>query len=62
MVGDPPIRDATDSTQLDSTMFRGKAMTYYGRWTYKYEKASEMGAAAASSSTRPGRLVTPGKS
>lgn len=47
MVGDPPIRDARDSTRLDSTMFRGKAMTYYGRWTYKYEKASEKGAAAA---------------
>ena len=47
MVGDPPIKDATDSTRLDSTMFRGKAMTYYGRWTYKYEKASEKGAAAA---------------
>ena len=47
MVGDPPIRDAADSTRLDSTMFRGKAMTYYGRWTYKYEKASEKGAAAA---------------
>jgi Zn-dependent M28 family amino/carboxypeptidase len=28
-------------------VFRGKAMTYYGRWTYKYEKASEKGAAAA---------------
>jgi len=47
MVGDPPIRDAADSSRLDSAMFRGKAMTYYGRWTYKYEKASEMGAAAA---------------
>ncbi len=47
MVGDPPIRNANDSTQLDSTMFRGKAMTYYGRWTYKYEKLSEKGAAAA---------------
>jgi len=47
MVGDPPIRMASDSTQLDSTMFRGKAMTYYGRWTYKYEKLSEKGAAAA---------------
>jgi Zn-dependent M28 family amino/carboxypeptidase len=47
MVGDPPIPDAQDSTRLDSTMFRGKAMTYYGRWTYKYEKASEKGAAAA---------------
>jgi Zn-dependent M28 family amino/carboxypeptidase len=47
LVGDPPIRSATDSTQLDSALFRGKAMTYYGRWTYKYEKASEKGAAAA---------------
>jgi hypothetical protein len=28
-------------------MFRGPAMTYYGRWTYKYEIASEKGAAAA---------------
>ncbi len=47
LVGDPPIRDRADTAQLDTTMFRGKAMTYYGRWTYKYEKASEMGAAAA---------------
>ncbi|HEX6317081.1 MAG TPA: M28 family metallopeptidase [Gemmatimonadaceae bacterium] len=47
MVGDPPIPDAADPARLDSTMFRGKAMTYYGRWTYKYEKASEEGAAAA---------------
>jgi Zn-dependent M28 family amino/carboxypeptidase len=28
-------------------MFRGKAMTYYGRWTYKYEEATRKGAAAA---------------
>ena len=47
MVGDPPIRDAADSARLDSTIFRGKAMTYYGRWTYKYEEASRKGAAAA---------------
>ena len=26
-------------------MFGGKAMTYYGRWTYKFEKAAELGAA-----------------
>ena len=30
----------------DSTLFRGKAMTYYGRWTYKYEEAARHGAAA----------------
>ncbi len=29
----------------DSTLFTGKAMTYYGRWTYKYEEAARQGAA-----------------
>jgi Zn-dependent M28 family amino/carboxypeptidase len=28
-------------------MFKGNAMTYYGRWTYKYEIAAKVGAAAA---------------
>jgi Zn-dependent M28 family amino/carboxypeptidase len=46
LVGDPPIPDARDSTRLDSTMFRGRAMTYYGRWTYKFEAAAAHGAAA----------------
>src|SRR5262249_15442011 len=46
LVNDPQIKVAGDTT-LDSTMFKGKAMTYYGRWTYKYEIASEKGAAAA---------------
>ncbi len=32
---------------LDSTLFTGKAMTYYGRWTYKYEEAARQGAAGA---------------
>ncbi|MEH6712080.1 MAG: M28 family metallopeptidase [Paraglaciecola polaris] len=31
----------------DSGKFQGKTMTYYGRWTYKYEEASRQGAAAA---------------
>jgi Zn-dependent M28 family amino/carboxypeptidase len=31
----------------DETLFRGRAMTYYGRWTYKYEEAARRGAAAA---------------
>ena len=39
-------RSTADMDHLDSTMFRGKAMTYYGRWTYKYEKATDKGAAA----------------
>ncbi|OYY64212.1 M28 family metallopeptidase [Sphingomonas sp. 28-62-11] len=28
-------------------LFEGRAMTYYGRWTYKYEEAARQGAAAA---------------
>jgi Zn-dependent M28 family amino/carboxypeptidase len=47
LVNDPALRAAGDTTQLDTTMFRGNAMTYYGRWTYKYEIAAEKGAAAA---------------
>lgn len=31
----------------DETLFGGKAMTYYGRWTYKFEEAARQGAAAA---------------
>ncbi|HSC47988.1 MAG TPA: M28 family metallopeptidase [Gammaproteobacteria bacterium] len=29
----------------DPTLFEGKTMTYYGRWTYKYEEAARQGAA-----------------
>ena len=29
----------------DTTMFKGRAMTYYGRWTYKFEEAARQGAA-----------------
>lgn len=28
----------------DSTFFKGSTMTYYGRWTYKYEEAARQGA------------------
>lgn len=28
----------------DSTLFKGNEMTYYGRWTYKYEEAARQGA------------------
>jgi len=31
----------------DETLFRGKAMTYHGRWTYKFEEAARKGAAGA---------------
>lgn len=30
----------------DDSLFKGRAMTYYGRWTYKYEEAARRGAAA----------------
>jgi Zn-dependent M28 family amino/carboxypeptidase len=46
LIGDPPVPDPKDAAKLDETVFRGKAMTYYGRWTYKYEIASAKGAAA----------------
>ncbi|MBB1087220.1 M28 family peptidase [Lysobacter sp. SG-8] len=31
----------------DASLFEGQRMTYYGRWTYKYEEAARQGAAAA---------------
>jgi len=31
----------------DEALFKGNAMTYYGRWTYKFEEAGRQGAAAA---------------
>ncbi len=37
LVNDPGLRD--------STIFRGKILTYYGRWTYKIEEAERQGAA-----------------
>ncbi|HWK35501.1 M28 family metallopeptidase [Sphingomonas sp.] len=42
LVNDPDY----ESTTLDGP-FGGKAMTYYGRWTYKFEEAARQGAAAA---------------
>lgn len=38
IVNDPGFRTKNDS------LFRGNAMTYYGRWTYKYEEAARQGA------------------
>ena len=40
------VNDPGFATQ-DSTLFNGNAMTYYGRWTYKYEEAARQGAEAA---------------
>lgn len=44
LVNDPPI-PGNGPAGLDPSVFGGKAMTYYGRWTYKFSKAAEMGAA-----------------
>jgi Zn-dependent M28 family amino/carboxypeptidase len=42
LVNDPDY----EQTSLEGP-FNGRAMTYYGRWTYKYEEAARQGAAAA---------------
>lgn len=46
LINDPPVPDANHPAQLDAALFSGKGMTYYGRWTYKYDIASQLGAAA----------------
>jgi len=46
LINDPAVPDPEHPDQLDPKVFGGKAMTYYGRWTYKYEIASSKGAAA----------------
>jgi Zn-dependent M28 family amino/carboxypeptidase len=38
LVNDPP------ATEKEPNLFGGKALTYYGRWTYKYEEAARKGA------------------
>jgi Zn-dependent M28 family amino/carboxypeptidase len=43
LINDPGNEDV----HPDAKFFKGKAMTYYGRWTYKYEEAARHGAAAA---------------
>ncbi len=45
LINDPPVVDA-HTGRLDPKFFGGQAMTYYGRWTYKYENAAAHGAAA----------------
>ena len=45
LINDPPVADAKGG--LDGKMFKGAAMTYYGRWTYKFEMASQKGATGA---------------
>jgi Zn-dependent M28 family amino/carboxypeptidase len=57
MVNDPP------APADESTLFGGNALTYYGRWTYKFEEAARQGAAGAilihtdASATYPWQVV-----
>src|SRR4051812_29280254 len=46
LVNDPPVPDPADASKLDPKVFAGKGMTYYGRWTYKFEEGARKGAAA----------------
>src|SRR6058998_1967239 len=46
LVNDPPVPDPANPSELDPKTFGGKAMSYYGRWTYKYEIGAQKGAAA----------------
>ncbi|MES1256575.1 MAG: M28 family peptidase [Acidobacteriota bacterium] len=45
LVNDPPVPDPANASELDPKVFGGKAMTYYGRWTYKMEMGAKKGAA-----------------
>ena len=47
LVNDPQVPDPSDPSKLDARTFNGAAMTYYGRWTYKFEEAARRGAAGA---------------
>jgi Zn-dependent M28 family amino/carboxypeptidase len=40
------VPDPADPSKLDPKVFGGNAMTYYGRWTYKFEEGARKGAAA----------------
>ena len=46
LVNDPPVPDPASPSALDAKTFGGRAMTYYGRWTYKYEIGAKHKAAA----------------
>jgi Zn-dependent M28 family amino/carboxypeptidase len=45
LVNDPQVPDPANPSELDPKLFNGKAMTYYGRWTYKFEEGARRGAA-----------------
>ena len=47
LINDPPVPDPKHPKLLDPAVFGGNAVTWYGRWNYKFEMAAKMGAAAA---------------
>lgn len=47
LINDPPVVNPDNPSELDPKIFGGRGMTYYGRWTYKFEIAAEKGAAGA---------------
>jgi len=47
LINDPPLPDPRRPHQLDASVFGGSAVTWYGRWNYKFEIAARLGAAAA---------------
>lgn len=56
LVNDPP------ATASEPNIFGGKALTYFGRWTYKYEEAARRGAAGSFWFTQPSPPDTAGMS
>jgi len=46
VTGKAVVLFTNEPPSTDAKFFGGRALTYYGRWTYKYEVASERGAAA----------------
>ena len=45
--GQSPADAGERARSDDPNFFKGKALTYYGRWTYKYEQAARKGAVGA---------------
>ena len=41
------VNDPDYATESEAGLFKGRRMTYYGRWTYKFEEAARQGAAGA---------------
>lgn len=45
LINDPAVTNPYNPSEFDAKFFGGKAMTYYGRWTYKFKMAARKGAA-----------------